>query len=131
AEHVPDLAASDADVAGGDVGVLAQVAEELGHEALAEAHDLGVGPPLGVEVAAALAPADGHAGEGVLEGLLEAQELDDGKVDGGVEAEAALVRPGGGIDLDAEAAVDVDLAAVVLPGDAEDDLPLGLADPLE
>jgi hypothetical protein len=57
----------------------ADVLAELGHEALAEAHDLGVGLALGVEVRAALAAADGQRGEGVLEDLLEAEELDDAR----------------------------------------------------
>ncbi len=91
AEHVADLAAADADVAGRHVGVLAEVPVQFGHEALAEAHDLVVRLPLGVEVGAALAAADRQAGQGVLEDLLEAEELDDAEVDGRVEAQAALV----------------------------------------
>ena len=39
---------------------------KLGHEALAEAHDLQVRAALGVEVAAPLAAADGQAGEGCM-----------------------------------------------------------------
>ncbi len=110
AEEVADLPAAHADVAGGHVGVGADVAEELGHEALAEAHDLGVGLALGVEVGAAFAAAHGQGGEGVLEHLLEGQELEDAQVDGGVEAQAALVRADGRVHLDAEAPVHLDLA---------------------
>ena len=51
------------------------------HEALAEGHNLAVALALGVEVAAALAAADGQAGEGVFEDLLKAQELDDALID--------------------------------------------------
>jgi hypothetical protein len=47
-----------------------------------------------------------------------------------VEAQAALVGPQGAVELDPEGAVDVDLAAVVLPWHLEDDLPLELAQPL-
>ena len=43
------------DVAGGNVGLGADVAGKLGHKALAEPHDLGVGFALGVKVAAPLA----------------------------------------------------------------------------
>ena len=50
---------------------------QLRHEALAEAHDFIVALALGVEVGAALAAADGQAGEGVFENLLKAQELED------------------------------------------------------
>ena len=52
----------------------------------------------------------GRRGQAVLEDLLEAQELDDAEVDGGVEAQAALVGADGGVVLHAEAAVDLDLA---------------------
>ena len=131
AEHVGNLAAADAQVTGGDVGVGADVALELGHEGLAEAHDLVVGLALGVEVRAALAAAHGQGGEGVLQDLLEAEELEHAEVDGGVEAQAALVGADGGVELDAEAAVDLGLALVVNPGDAEHDHALGLGDALE
>ncbi len=77
AGHVADLAATHADVARGHVGVGADVAEQLGHEGLAEAHDFGVALALGVEVGAALAAAHGQGGQRVLEGLLEGQELQD------------------------------------------------------
>ena len=107
------------------------MAGELSHEGLAETHDLGVGLALGVEVRAALAAAHGQAGEGVLEDLLEAEELDDRQVHGGVEAQAALVGAERGVVLDAEAAVHVDVALVVGPRDAELDLALGLDDAVD
>ena len=77
AEHVADLARADADVAGRHVDVGADVAVELGHEALAEAHDLVDALALGIEVGAALAAAHRQAGQRVLEGLLEGEELQD------------------------------------------------------
>ena len=80
AEQIADLPAADADIAGGHVGVCADVFAELGHKALAEAHDLPVGLSLGVEVRAALAAADGQAGQGILEDLLKAEELDDADI---------------------------------------------------
>ena len=76
-EEVAYFAAAHADVAGGNVGVGANVAIELGHEGLAEVHDLVVGLALGVKVGTALAAADGQTGEAVLEHLLKAQKLDD------------------------------------------------------
>jgi len=48
-----------------------------------------------------------------------------------VEAQAALVRAECGVELNAEAAVDANMALVVHPRDAEDDLALRLADPLQ
>ena len=131
AEEVADLAAAHVHVAGRDVRVRADVAVELGHEALAEAHDLRVGAALRVEVRAALAAAHRERGEGVLEDLLEAEELEDREVDGGVEAQAALVGADRAVVLDAVAAVDVELAGVVGPRDAEHDDALGLDEALE
>ena len=104
---------------------------ELGHEALAEAHDLHVGLALRVEVAAALASAHGQAGEAVLEDLLKAEELYYRKVDGRVEPDASLVGSDRGVELDSVAAVDLDLSLVVDPGNSEDDLAFGLYDALE
>ena len=98
------------------------------HEGLAEPHDLAVALALGVEVAAALAAAHGQGGEGVLEDLLKAQEFDDGQVDGGVKAQAALVGADGGIELHPVAPVYLHPAAVVHPGHPEHHHPLGLYD---
>ena len=99
---------------------------ELGHEALAETHDLGVGLAVGIEIGAALTAAHGEGGEAVLEGLLEAQELHNGEVDVGSEAETALVRTDGGVELYAETAVYLDLAVTIDPGYTELDNTLGL-----
>ena len=131
AEQEADLAAADADVTRRDVGELADVPLELGHEALAEAHDLVVALALRIEVRAALAAAHRERREGVLEDLLEGEELQDAEVHGGVEAQAALVGADRAVHLDAEAAVDLDLALVVDPRHAEHELTLGLDDPLE
>jgi hypothetical protein len=90
AEHEADLATAHADVAGGHVGELAHVAPQFGHEALAETHHFIVALALGVEIAAAFATAHGQGGEAVLEGLLEAQELQDAEVHAGVETQPPL-----------------------------------------
>jgi hypothetical protein len=131
AEEPADLPCAHPDVAGRHVGVLAEVTVQLGHEALAEAHDLGVGAPPRVEVGPALATTELHAGEGVLDHLLEAEELHDAEVDRRVEPQPALVRAECAVELHAHAAVELDLAGVVLPRDAEDDLALRLAEPLQ
>ncbi len=90
-EEVADFSGTDADVACGDVRVLADVAVELDHHGLAEAHDFAVGAAFGVEVGAAFGAAHGEAGEAVFEDLFEAEEFEDALCDGGVEAEAAFV----------------------------------------
>ncbi|SLH49457.1 Uncharacterised protein [Mycobacteroides abscessus subsp. abscessus] len=46
-----------------------------------------------------------------------------------MEAQAALVRTEGGVELHPETAVDLHAPLVVDPGHAEDDLALGLAQP--
>ena len=99
---------------------------EFGHEGLAEAHDFAVALALRVEVGAALAAAHREGGEGVLEALFEAEEFDNRRVDRRVESETALVRTDRGVELDAEAAVDLDFALVVDPGDSELDEALRL-----
>ena len=73
--HVADLPGSGADISGGYVGIRADMAEELGHKALAEGHYLPVGLALGVKVGAALAAAYRQAGKAVLEYLLKSKEL--------------------------------------------------------
>ena len=121
AEQVADLAAAHADITGGHVAVRADVTVQLGHEALAETHDLGVALAVGVKVAAALAAAHGQTGQAVLEDLLETKELDDRQVDALVETQAALVGTDGRVELNTVAAVDLDLAVVIHPGHAEHD----------
>ena len=71
-EEVANLAGTDADVAGRHVNLRTDVAVELAHEGLAEAHHLGIALAADAEVAAAFAAAHGQRSEGVLEGLLEA-----------------------------------------------------------
>ena len=94
---------------------------QFGHEALAEMHDFPVRFAFRVEVRAALAATDGKARQGVLEDLFESQEFQDAQVDALVEAQAAFVRADGAVGLDAVAAVDVEDAVVIFPGDAEND----------
>ena len=75
-EQKPDLAAADPDVTRRHVDVLADVAIELGHHRLAEAHDLAVRLPFRIEVGPALRAAHRQAGEAVLENLLEPEKLE-------------------------------------------------------
>ena len=130
-EEVADLAGADTGVAGGHVGVLPEVAIQLRHEALAEAHHLVFTAPSRIEVGAALAASDRHPGQCVLERLVEPEELDDTEVHRRVEPQATLVRTERRVELHSKAAVDLDLATIVLPGDPEDDLPLRLAQALD
>ena len=107
------------------------MAAQLGHERLAETHHFSVGTALRVEVGAALAAAHGQRGQRVLEDLLEAEELDDALVDGRVEAQAALVRSDGGVELHAVTTVHLHLALIIGPGHAELHHALRLDDALQ
>ena len=120
-EHIADLAAADADVAGGTVGELSDVAVQLRDERLAEAHDLALALAVGVKVGAALAAADGQRRKTVLEVHLKAEELHHREVDRRMEAQPALIGTDGGIVLHAVAAVDPHLAGIVHPRDTERD----------
>ena len=104
---------------------------ELGHEALAERHDLVVALALGVKVGTALAAADRQAGQGILEDLLKTEELDDSDVYGRVKADAALIGTDRGIELHAVAGVYLNLSVVVYPRNTELDLTLRLAKTLQ
>ena len=104
---------------------------ELCHETLAECHDLAVGFALGVEVGTALAAADRKAGQGVFEDLLEAEELDNAQIYGRVEAKAALVRSDRTVELYTETIVDLYLALIIYPGNAEEDGSLGCGQTLK
>ena len=107
------------------------MALQLGHEGLAEAHDLAVAATLGVEVAATLAAAHGQRGEAVLEDLLETEELQDGEVHTRVQAQTTLVGADGAVELHAKRTIDLDLASIVNPRHTEGDDALGLDDALE
>ena len=129
--QIADLAAADTDVARRAVDVLADVALKLGHEGLAEAHDFTVGLASGIKVGAALGAADRKTGHGILEALLEAQEFDNGKVDGGIKTKASLERAEGRVVLDAVSAVHMILEFVIHPYHTEFDGTLRLDHPLQ
>ena len=154
AKEVADFPAANADVAGGDISVGTDVAGEFAHEGNAEATDFVVALTLGIEVGTTLATAHHEAGEGVLEDLLETEELQTvcrcvstpdlllpvslgsgrflhREVDRGVQTQTTLVRAKGRVELHAVAAVDLDIAVVVLPDNTELDDTLRDRDDLE
>ena len=131
AKHVPNLASSHADVTRRHVGVGTDVARELRHEALAEAHHLVVAFPFGVKIRPALATAHGQGGQRILENLFEPQKLEDAQIHSGVEAQPAFVGSNGAVEFDAESPVGVHVAGVIGPRHAEHDDALGLHDAFE
>src|SRR5690606_13028565 len=78
AGHKADLPRAYADVASRNIGVGAEMPVQLQHERLAEAHYLAAALALWVKVGTALAAAHWQRGQGILEGLLECQKLEDG-----------------------------------------------------
>ena len=126
AVHIGNLTAADTDVARRGIRELTDVTVELGHKALAEAHDLLLALAFGVKVGTALAAAHGKGGERVLQDLLEAQKLDNGKIHAGMEAKPAFIRTDGTVILYPVAAVNMDFSVIVNPGNTEFDDALGL-----
>ena len=59
------------------------------------------------------------ASQSILENLLETQEFQHGQVDCGMESKTAFVWTKGRVELHAISTVYLQLAFVVLPGDAE------------
>ena len=130
AEQKADLTAANTDIAGRYVGELTDVLAQLGHEGLAETHDLSIGLALRVKVGAALAAAHRQSGQAVLEALLKAEELDNGCVNRGVQTQTALVGADCGVELYTEAAVNLNLALIVNPRYTEHEHALRLYDAL-
>ncbi len=117
--HISYLTAAYADIAGGNVAVGTEVAPQLKHESLAETHYLAVALAARAEVGTSLGTAHRQCGQGILECLLESQELQDGQCDGSVETDASLVRADRVVELHAIAYVVLNLALVVYPRHAE------------
>lgn len=98
-EQEADLASTSANVTSGHIGVFPDVLAKLAHEGSAESANLAVGFALRVEVGSTLASSHRETSQGILEGLLESKELENGEVDSGMQTEAALVRAQGGVVL--------------------------------
>ena len=119
AEQIADFAAAYADVTGRDVGVGADVAVEFGHKGLAEAHYFGIGFAFRVKVRTAFAAAHRQGGQRIFEHLFKGEEFQHAQIDCRVETQTAFVRADGRAHLNTVAAVDLNLAFVVHPSDAE------------
>ena len=131
AEQVTDFTAAHTDIAGRHIDGGANLIVEAGHEGLAETHDFRVAFTMGIKITAALAATDGQAGKRVFENLFKAEELQHAQIHCRMEAEAALVRSEGGVELNAIAAVNLNITLVVLPGHAEHNSAFGLGDSFE
>ena len=126
AEEITYLSGSHTDITCRNVYLRTYVAEEFAHEGLAEAHYLAITLASGREVAAALATAHGQGCEGILEGLLKSQELENAEVHAGMETKSTLIGANSAVILDTIAQIDLHFALVVHPGNTECDDALGL-----
>ena len=104
---------------------------KLGHKCLTETHNFIIALTLGIKVGAALAAAHRQTGETVLEYLLEAEEFDNGSIYAGMETQTTLVGANSGVELNSVTTVDLNLAAVVNPGNPEYNEALRLNNALE
>ena len=104
---------------------------KLCHEALAECHNLTVRFALRVEIRAALAAADGQSGQGILEDLLKAQELDNAHIDGRMKTKTSLVRSDSAIELYTVTYIYLNLSFIVYPRNTELNLTLRLNQTLQ
>jgi hypothetical protein len=103
-----------------------------------ESPDLVVRLALGVKVGSTLSTSHHQTSQGVLEDLLETEaiistiprfqtsrsfdlQLQDGKVDSGVQSETTLVRTKSRVELDSETPVDGNSSVIPLPSDSEVD----------
>jgi len=118
-EHVTNLTATNTDITSRDISVSTDMPAQFAHKGVAELADLVVRLALGVEVGTTLTTAHVKAGKSILKDLLEAEELEDGEVDGRMEAETALVGAQCAVELHTETTVYLELAFVVFPGYAE------------
>ena len=130
-EHVTDFTDPDPNVASRNVGVRADVVEEFGHEGLAESHHFAIRFAPRIEVGPTFAGPHGKGRQAVLEGLFEAQELENAEVDRGVESESTFVGANGIVELDPVAPVDTYISFIVLPLHTEDDGAIGFGHALE
>ena len=131
AEHVTDLARTDADVTRRHIDIRADVAMQLGHETLAKAHDLMIAFPFRIEIRSALTPAQRQAGERILEGLLESQKLEHAFVYARMKADPTLVWSDGIVVLHSPATLDANILIVILPADPETYDTIGFRDPAQ
>ena len=81
AKEIANLASAHSDVACRHIHIGTNDLIELHHESLTETHDLGIALAARSKVRAAFATAHGQCGERILEGLLEAEELQYAQID--------------------------------------------------
>ena len=108
-----DLTTAYAYVAGGNVGIDTDIVPQFKHESLAETHDFSVRLAGRIEVRTTLCTTHRKGRQGVLESLLETEELQHRRVHGLVETQTAFVGTDRAVELNAVAQVGLNFAFVV------------------
>ncbi|OAV74109.1 hypothetical protein Barb7_02441 [Bacteroidales bacterium Barb7] len=129
-EHIGCFATTHADVAGRHVNVRAYVMPQFQHESLTETHNLRIALAARRKIGTAFGSAHRECRQSILKSLFKAQEFQNGKSDGRVKANPALVRPDGIIELHTIADVYLHIAPVVRPRDTESNDAVRLNQPL-
>ena len=114
-KQIADLTTAHTDVAGRYVHVRTDYLEQFAHKGLTETHDLCIALSTGGKIGTTFATTHGKRGKRILEGLLEPEELQDGKVYRRVETQSALIRTDGTVELYAVADVHLHFSLVVNP----------------
>ena len=117
--HISDLASAHSYISCRDILIRTYHLPELKHESLAETHDLRIRLSTRIEIRTAFSTTHRKGRECILEGLLESEELQDGKVHRRMEADTALIRTYGRVELHTVAGIGLDLTIVVHPCDFE------------
>ena len=91
AKQIAYFPAAYSDIACRDIGVGTDMAEELAHETLAEAHDLGIRFASRIEIGSSLCSAHRKRCKGVFESLLESKEFHDGEIHARMETDTSLI----------------------------------------
>ena len=130
-EKEADLARADPDVARRDICIRPYVPKKFAHERLAKACHFEIALALRIEIRAAFRAAHRQCRQRILKDLFEGEEFENAKIDCGMKSQPTFVGADRAVHLHAEAAIDVQIACVILPGHAKHDHALRLDDSLE
>ena len=106
------------------------MAIKLIHERLTETHDFLIRAPLRIKICTPFPATDRQTCQGVLENLFKTKKLDDARIDRRMETQPSLVRTECRIEFNTITLIDLDLALIVNPGNAEHDLAFRFNKPL-
>ena len=131
AEHIAYFTSAYTDVTRRYIHIRTQMTPQFQNKRLAETHDFRITLPARGEIRATFATAHRQRGQRILEGLLKAQELQDGQIDGGMETNTAFIRTNGVVELHTIPQVGLHLAFIVYPCHTESKDTVGLHQTLD